>query len=297
MPDGPEKEKLALLEILGRVPDRCAELEARAPEVLQQSREACETARYQKAVVALLPGDRAEVADYCRRAIAGWEAFERKAQQVLNRVGISTLGAMVSGNTCTATVGPAHLIQRAPLSAEARLAIERAESEYGNTARVDQAFEDIKTQMKRLRLDRGKAAHRRPLDLLEEAYLAIRYPASAQGGALSAVLSLRGSIERSIEELLLRRPVQEEAGNRRDRVLSIGRRFGMSGLAPAHFESLATDDESVNSELFDKGTKPVTQRPDLVRQFLRGAQFLRALLTSVDEALLRPSSAMSERGA
>jgi hypothetical protein len=28
--------------------------------------------------------------------------------------------------------------------------------------------------------------------------------------------------------------------------------------------------------------------PDLAKHFLRGAQFLRALLASVDEALLRP---------
>jgi hypothetical protein len=30
------------------------------------------------------------------------------------------------------------------------------------------------------------------------------------------------------------------------------------------------------------------ERPDLVKHFTRGAQFLRALLTSIDEALLRP---------
>jgi len=65
--------------------------------------------------------------------------------------------------------------------------------------------------MKRLRLDRGKASYRRPLDLLEEAYLAIRYPSSAQGGASSALLALRASIDRSLEELLRRRAMQEKA--------------------------------------------------------------------------------------
>src|ERR1051325_914577 len=33
---------------------------------------------------------------------------------------------------------------------------------------TDQAFEGIKAEMKRLKLDRGKAAYRRPLDLLEK---------------------------------------------------------------------------------------------------------------------------------
>jgi hypothetical protein len=64
---------------------------------------------------------------------------------------------------------------------------------------MDQAFEDIKGEMKRLKLDRGKA---------------------------------RGCIERSIDELVRRRPVHEEAVNRRqDRILSIGQHCGKRGLA------------------------------------------------------------------
>ena len=152
---------------------------------------------------------------------------------------------------------------------------------------TDQAFEGIKAEMKRLKLDRGKAAYRRPLDLLEEAYLAIRYPASAQGAASSTLLTLRGAIDCSIEELFRKCPVQEEAGSRRDRVLSIGLHCGRNGLALAHFDSLAADDEVVNRELSGGGRKAVMERPELAKQFLRGAEFLRALLRSVDGTLLR----------
>ena len=155
-------------------------------------------------------------------------------------------------------------------------------------ARLDRAFEDIKVEMKRLGLDRGKAIYRRPLDLLEEAYLAIRYPVSAQGGAALALLALRASIDRSIEDLVHRCPAQEKAEKRRDRVLSIGLHCGKSGLVLAHFDSLASDDEAVNRELSGKEKNAPLERPDLVRQFTRGAQFLRALLASIDAALLRP---------
>jgi len=153
---------------------------------------------------------------------------------------------------------------------------------------TDQAFEDIKTEMKRLKLDRGKAAYDRPLDLFEAAYLAIRYPSSAQGGASSALLALRGCIEGSIEELVRRCPAQQKGEKRRDRVLSIGLHCGKTGLALAHFDSLAAEDESVNQELAAKGSRSALERHELVKQFLRGAQFLRALLASVDEALLKP---------
>src|SRR5580765_639768 len=92
---------------------------------------------------------------------------------------------------------------------------EKLDPFHSNTARVDQTFEDIKAEMKRLKLDGGTVRYRNPLDLLEEAYLAIRYPASAQGAASSALLILRGSIDRSIDELARRCPAQKQAQSRR----------------------------------------------------------------------------------
>ena len=159
---------------------------------------------------------------------------------------------------------------------------------HDRTARLDQTFEDIKAQMKRLKLDSGNVRYRNPLDLLEEAYLAIRYPASAQGAASSALLILRGAIDRSIEELVRRCPAQKQAQSRRDGILALGLHCGRSGLSVAHFDSLAADDEVVNRELSGTGKKAAMERPDLAKQFLQGARFLRALLSSVDEALLRP---------
>src|SRR5262245_47213309 len=153
---------------------------------------------------------------------------------------------------------------------------------------TDQAFDDIKAEMKRLKLDRGKAAYRRPLDLLEEAYLAIRYPVAAKGGASLPLLALRGAIDRSIEELVRRSPAQQKGEKRRDRILSIGLHCGKKGMALAHFDTLAAEDEAVNQELSGKGTQATPDRPELSRQFLRAAQFLRALLSSVDETLLQP---------
>ena len=152
---------------------------------------------------------------------------------------------------------------------------------------TDQAFEGIKAEMKRLKLDRGKAAYRRPLDLLEEAYLAIRYPVAAKGGASLPLLALRGAIDRSVEELVRRSPAQQKGEKRRDRILSIGLHCGKKGLALAHFDTLAAEDEAVNREL-GKGNRVSPERPDLAKQFLRAAQFLRALLASVDEALVKP---------
>ena len=55
----------------------------------------------------------------------------------------------------------------------------------------------------------------------------------------------------------------------------------------AHFDTLAEDD-AVNRELSDKANPAALEHPDLAKQFLRAAQFLRSLLASGDERLLRP---------
>lgn len=154
-------------------------------------------------------------------------------------------------------------------------------------ARIDLGFEDVKTEMKRLKLDRGKASFRRPLDLLEEGYLAIRYPASAQGGAPSALMTLRGCIDRSIEDLVRRCPAQGQAANRRDRILALGLHCGRSGLTVANFDSHAAEDNLVNAALSGEGNAAVMQR-DFLQRFLRGVQFLQALLASIDDTLLKP---------
>jgi hypothetical protein len=83
-------------------------------------------------------------------------------------------------------------------------------------------------------------------------------------------------------------PAQKHAESRRDRVLALGLHCGRSGLSVAHFDSLAADDEVVNRELSGSGSKAVMERPGLVQQFLQGAEFLRALLSSIDAALLLP---------
>jgi hypothetical protein len=59
-------------------------------------------------------------------------------------------------------------------------------------------------------------------------------------------------------------------------------------LSVAHFDSLAADDHVVNRDLSASGSQAAMERPDLVKQFLRGVEFLRALLSSIDGALLRP---------
>jgi hypothetical protein len=59
-------------------------------------------------------------------------------------------------------------------------------------------------------------------------------------------------------------------------------------LSVAHFDALAADDDVVNRDLSGSGSKTVMGRPELVKQFQQGAEFLRALLSSIDAALLRP---------
>jgi hypothetical protein len=284
--DDSEKEKAALLDLLARVPDRCEKLEVDARDILRLSREARDTAHYQETVVKVLPADDPTASDYIRRSARAWSEFEQAAEAVLKVKTVGVLTAVVSGNTTTASLGASFVVQHINLSPEALSMIERAGIDYRERTRVDEVVEQAKSEMERLSLDAEAPGLRSALSLLEEAYSAIKYPLVAVSGP-TALLTLRSSINRSIEEILRRRPVQEKAGARRDQILSIGRHCGRLGLGPEHFENLATDDHMVNDELSGRGKKAAMQQTDVVRLFVQGAQCLRALLTSVDEVRLK----------
>jgi hypothetical protein len=112
-------------------------------------------------------------------------------------------------------------------------------------------------------------------------------PVVAVGAVTSALLTLRSAINRAIDELVRRRPTQEEAPNRREKILSIGRHCSKPALLTDHFENLAESDRVLYGRLSEIGKRETSSRAEVVSLFHSSAQFLRALLLAVDESLFR----------
>jgi hypothetical protein len=132
---------------------------------------------------------------------------------------------------------------------------------------------------------RGGTA-RSALDLLNEAQAALEYPVDKDVSPTSVSISLRESINAAITELIRGRPVQEKAQGWNDKVLSLGRHCGHSGVPTAQFQRLGAETENLMNKL--SGHKQGSVSRDAMNElFIEGINLLNALLDSIDESKLK----------
>lgn len=155
--------------------------------------------------------------------------------------------------------------------------IERYES-------VDKAI----VAMQKLGLDLRGGTSRPATELLAEAKAAMERPVVGEGGPVSILVPLRESINTVLAELVRRRPLQEDTGNAKDKILSIGRHCGHASLATSHFEEIGDKAYSLLKEL-SSGKQTAYTREHLQSLFLRGTLLLNSLMESIDATKLRPA--------
>lgn len=148
--------------------------------------------------------------------------------------------------------------------------------------------EEVKRSMCRLGLDKRGGNSRTPLELLEEAQGALDRPVIQGGGPTTVLIPLRECIDAVITELVRRRPKQEPVKGWSGKVVSVGRHCAHPGLKLDHFDRIGADVEILMNQL--SGAKQTSMnREELNRFFHRGTLFLKALMDSIDESLLKPS--------
>jgi len=91
-----------------------------------------------------------------------------------------------------------------------------------------------------------------------------------------------------LAELVRRRPLQEDTGNAKDKILSIGRHCGHTSLAASHFEEIGDKAYGLPKEL-SGGKQTAYTREHLQSLFLRGTLLLNSLLESIDATKIRPA--------
>lgn len=289
MSDDLEKQKAEVLAQIQRAQDKSDRVGEMGRELVRASDETRDAARYESLVVRLLPEEAPEASDFLARTAKRWATLEIRAGDVLN-AGASVTNlytAVVSGSTAIASGSTAIYANIVPWSLQDRVAIEAAESELREKSNLGTILNEIKAEMKRLRLDFERERVRAPSSFVDEAQGAIRVPVVSEGGVTSVLMPLRTAIDQTIDELIRRRPHQEPAPNRRERILSIGRHCSKAGLPGDHFETLAAEDGVINGKLSGIGKRGTTSHAEVIRLVHGGARFLKALLLAVDEARLR----------
>jgi hypothetical protein len=286
MPDESAKRKKdELYQLLADVEKAAPPLEKLGQDIVRAARLSRDVAACLRDVVGNIPNDDLLGEEHWKRSIEGWKAWHSLASAVEgSRPLISSFAVTASGNTISTSsvmheIGPASpLFQTYILNAKTRF------------AQIVERFpiaDDVRTSMRRLRLDAREGTYQTALQLLDESQGAIDHPTDSGSGAVSVLITLRESINVTLSELLRRRPKQEVASKTRAKVESIGGQCGRTGLSLQHFERLAGDAEDLLGRL--SGAKQANMSREKIMELFRdGLLFLKAFLDSIDENRLRP---------
>jgi hypothetical protein len=195
----------------------------------------------------------------------------------------SSANTVVAVTTATQVWG-ALLVENPELEAPYSEFVGSLNSVFGRADLVSK----IRATMLRLGLDRVPDGRQSPVELLDEAHSLISRPMGGVESPLGAFIALRSAIDDTLDALVRRAPDQEPT-KRDGKIMSLGRRCGKQGLAPAHFERLQSDFEDLHKKLTG-GKQAQLPRARISLDFYSGVTFLDALLGALDETRFRPVS-------
>jgi hypothetical protein len=210
---------------------------------------------------------------------------------------VSTFGAISQAVTNTAMSGvmlkfPLGLPASTPASSSTPplpspypVVVQQASEKLAAIVEKFPSLDKARLEIRRLGLDSRGGNSKSALQLLEDARMSLDIPVTEDDG--SALIALRECINAGVSELIRRRPRQEETGNWKAKVASLGRHCGRSPLDAAHFDNLGIEAERIIDQLSSAKQKGLT-RPQIQLLFTKGLLFLVALLGSIDESKLRP---------
>ncbi len=146
---------------------------------------------------------------------------------------------------------------------------------------------DVGASLVRLRLDQKRGSGRGPFEMLEDSRLALERPPGGDSSPVAVLIGLREAIHIVLAQLLTRRRTQEPTSHDRDKVISVGKQCGRTGLPSDHFERIGDDVQTLLATLSGAKQRDVP-RDQLIELFNGGLFLLKTFLESLDERMLRP---------
>lgn len=275
-------KKQLLYNLLRIAEEKSSEVEKVGQTLVKNARFSRDLAGCVRDVIEGLPRDDILPAEEWDRSIASWEGLCRGITVAADeQTYVGSLTATVSGTGLTMSSVFQTIIVR-PESSQPSIAVGR----FYDTIKQDEFAAEIRAGMIRLGLNQRGGDKRAATELLEDSKAALDYPSRGEGIPVAILIPLRECINAVIAELLRRRPTQEPAPKASDKISSIGRQCGRSGLFSAFFAGLGEDAELLLDDLSGAKQTAMT-RQELQQQFRRGLLFLKALIESVDETKLR----------
>ena len=124
-----------------------------------------------------------------------------------------------------------------------------------------------------------------PLELFETAHEAFAKPITQNNPVSTSLIPLRECIGSVVQGLILMRPSQEEAGNWKKKIVSIGKQLKKDSLPGEVIDELAEECHSLINDLSGAKTGDIN-REDWLIWINRGTSFLNSLLKGLDSSKL-----------
>lgn len=275
------KHKQRLLRVLDEAERRSSDLRLLAQDLVRSSNFSGSLAHSLHDVVVAAPDDSALPVGTWVELTDSWIAHNERTEAISK--------SLIAGSTVTATAQAAALtttLSTRQFSAWIARADPDAVANLEALLHRPTLEEEVRRELKRLRLDVPRPASRSAADLVGEALSSLQQPAGSAPGPASVLIPARESIHLSIADLLQRRPVQEPAKKLADKVSSIGRQLGWHDLPVDHFDRLAQNAENLIDRLSGAKQKAFSAT-ELSSEVDSVLQFHRTFLSSLDDTKVR----------
>ena len=278
-PSKSDQRKRKLLEVLTNAQASAGSLKERAQTIGESAGFAEGLAQHLRPVIEAVPDDSALPGDLWADLTGAWEAQNKQATAMFT--------VMPSAPSSSATTAAATLTTTASARVlSGGVSPPQELRKLRSYLHRPTLIEEVRRLAGEFGLDHAHSGGRSALQLLEEAADAMARPATVSPAPTAVLITARESIQTALASLLQRRPIQEAAGKASEKVVSIGRQCGRSGLPPGQLDRVGRDLGRLIRRL-SEGKERDLAPSEVAGLFDEVLQFFMAFLSSLDPSTLR----------
>ena len=278
------KKKNQLLSEIGKVETEASRLLNEGQLIVKNSQYIKEISKGAKKFIGAFPDDQYLAPGEWDNQIMHWKNYSASLSNTSYTIPMS-LGTDSTSATATLVnlVFKDDNIQKLPITEReiARTAV----NEIKNVIERSPLQEEVIHEMQRLGLENTFQGERSAITLLGEAVSSIQYPAGDEPSP-TLLLALRGSIEKTLADLLRKRPRQETCKNYAEKVKSILAQCGLDSLSPLVIDQLINDVGPLHDALSSGKGKRITNNY-LNELLIQSELFLKLFFQCIDAGKLR----------
>lgn len=219
--------------------------------------------------------------------IDGWDSWNERAEKGIEQVKIAF--PTTTGTTSSAVFSSTGVVNMANIISLPKNVRPEAEDAFSRVHQVvsrNSRKEDVISLLDNFGLNQAPKGKKSPLELFTTSYQAFENPVSDANPVSSSLIPMRDSIQETIDELLRRRPIQEETEGQYGKIISIGGQLKKDVITEKDVHTWAGQWKTLKGELSSSKTEAF-DRLEWERRLQRATLFLDSFLKGLDPSKMR----------